>query len=261
MERQMSFSDSLRLDGRRALVTGASRGIGRAIAEAFADAGADVALAARTVPDLETVAASIKARGRRAVVLPLDVRDVAAVEGAVAKAGEALGGLDILVNNAGVYFHTSVDDLTPDQFQLVLDVNLRAAVFAMQAARPLMRAGGGGVVINISSVAGLMGTMGSFAYSASKWAVRGMTKSAAKELGRRNVRVNSVHPGYIDTEMLAQTSVFTEDDDRTRRVLRQVPLRRIAEPAEVGRVVLFLASDASSYCTGQEFTVDGGMFG
>jgi len=257
----MSFSDSLRLDGRRALVTGASRGIGRAIAEAFADAGADVALAARTVPDLETVAASIKARGRRAVVLPLDVRDVAAVEGAVAKAGEALGGLDILVNNAGVYFHTSVDDLTPDQFQLVLDVNLRAAVFAMQAARPLMRAGGGGVVINISSVAGLMGTMGSFAYSASKWAVRGMTKSAAKELGRRNVRVNSVHPGYIDTEMLAQTSVFTEDDDRTRRVLRQVPLRRIAEPAEVGRVVLFLASDASSYCTGQEFTVDGGMFG
>ena len=105
-----------------------------------------------------------------------------------------------------------------------------------------------------------MGTFGSFAYSASKWAVRGMTKSAAKELGRRGVRVNSVHPGYIDTDMLSQVHDFHDDSDRTNKFLQVVPLGRVAAPEEVGNVVVFLASDESSYCTGQEFTVDGGIF-
>ena len=177
----MSLSDSLRLDGRCALVTGASRGIGRAIAEAFAEAGAEVALAARTVPDLETVAAAVGARAGRAVVLPLDVRDVAAVEGAVVRAAEALGGLDILVNNAGVYFHATVDEFTPEQFQRVLDVNLRAAVFAMQAARPLMRERGGGVIVNISSIAAKKG--GPNVYGASKAALESFHPQRRPRLG------------------------------------------------------------------------------
>ena len=249
----MSLSDSLRLDGRRALVTGASRGIGRAIAEAFADAGADVALAARTVSDLETVAAAIEARGRRAVVLPLDVRDVAAVEGAVAKAGDTLGGLDILVNNAGVYFHTTVDDLTPDQFQLVLDVNLRAAVFAMQAARPLMRACGGGVVINISSVAADKGSPN--VYGASKAALESFTRSADRDWATDNIRCVAIAPGMIDTDMEAE---FLADPARIDPIIATTARRRVAQPDEVAAAAVYLASPAADFVSGTVLDVDGG---
>ena len=245
--------DSFRLDGRRALVTGASRGIGRAIAEAFADAGADVALAARTVADLETVASAVEARGRRAVVLPLDVRDVAAIEESVVKADEALGGLDILVNNAGVYFHTTVDDLTPDQFQLVLDVNLRAAVFAMQAARPLMRVSGGGVVINISSVAADKGSPN--VYGASKAALESFTRSADRDWATDNIRCVAIAPGMIDTEMEAE---FLADPARIDPIIATTARRRVAQPAEVAAATVFLASQAADFVSGTVLDVDGG---
>ena len=149
---------------------------------------------------------------------------------------------------------TSVGD-----FQKIMDINALGVFLGMQKVGTIMAKQGSGSIINISSVAGLMGTFGSFAYSASKWAVRGMTKSAAKELGRRGVRVNSVHPGYIDTDMLSQVHDFHDDSDRTNKLLQVVPLGRVAAPEEVGNVVVFLASDESSYCTGQEFTVDGGI--
>ena len=253
MVRQMSLSEGFRLDGRRALVTGASRGIGRAIAEAFAEAGADVALAARTVPDLESVAAAVEGHGRRAVVLPLDVRDVLAIEEAVAKGAEALGGLDILVNNAGVYFHTTVDELTPDQFQLVLDVNLRAVVFAMQAARPHMRAGGGGVVINISSVAAEKGAPN--VYGPSKAALESFTRGADRDWALDNIRCVAIAPGMIDTEMEAE---FLSDPARIDPVIATTARRRVAQPSEVAAVAVFLASQAADFISGAVLNVDGG---
>ena len=253
MVRQMSLFEGFRLDGRRALVTGASRGIGRAIAEAFAEAGADVALAARTVPDLETVAAAVEAHGRRAVVLPLDVRDVAAVEEAVAKGAEALGGLDILVNNAGVYFHATVEELTPDQFQLVLDVNLRAVVFAMQAARPFMRARGGGVVINISSVAAEKGAPN--VYGASKAALESFTRGADRDWAEDNIRCVAIAPGMIDTDMEAE---FLADPARIDPVIATTARRRVAQPGEVAAAAVFLASQAADFISGAVLNVDGG---
>lgn len=244
------------LDGRVAIITGGARGQGAVEGQLFADEGATVVLTDVLDDEGGRTAAEVGCE-----YLHHDVASEADWDGVVADVVGRHGRIDVLVNNAGIFQGAGLMNTSAADFDRMLAINARGVFLGMQKVGAAMADAETGSIVNISSVAGLMGTMGSFAYSASKWAVRGMTKSAAKELGRRNVRVNSVHPGYIDTEMLAQTSVFTEDDDRTRRVLRQVPLRRIAEPAEVGRVVLFLASDASSYCTGQEFTVDGGMFG
>lgn len=244
------------LEGRVAIITGGARGQGAVEGQLFADEGATVVLTDVLDEEGERTAGEIGCE-----YLHHDVASEADWNAAVADVMSRHGRIDVLVNNAGIFQGAGLMNTSAADFDRMLAINARGVFLGMQQVGEVMAEAETGSIVNISSVAGLMGTMGSFAYSASKWAVRGMTKSAAKELGRRNVRVNSVHPGFIDTEMLTQTSVFNEDDDRTRRVLRQVPLRRIAEPAEVGRVVLFLASDASSYCTGQEFTVDGGMWG
>lgn len=244
------------LDGQVAIITGGARGQGAVEGQLFADEGATVVLTDVLDEEGERTAGEIGCE-----YLRHDVAQEAEWDAVVADVMDRHGQIDVLVNNAGIFQGAGLMNTSVADYDRMLAINARGVFLGMQKVGTVMAEAETGSIINISSVAGLMGTLGSFAYSASKWAVRGMTKSAAKELGRRGVRVNSVHPGYIDTEMLAQTSVFNEDDDRTRRVLRQVPLRRIAEPAEVGRVVLFLASDASSYCTGQEFTVDGGMWG
>lgn len=244
------------LDGQVAIITGGARGQGAVEGQLFADEGATVVLTDVLDEEGERTAGEIGCE-----YLHHDVAQEAEWDAVVADVMDRHGQIDVLVNNAGIFQGAGLMNTSVADYDRMLAINARGVFLGMQKVGTVMAEAETGSIINISSVAGLMGTLGSFAYSASKWAVRGMTKSAAKELGRRGVRVNSVHPGYIDTEMLAQTSVFNEDDDRTRRVLRQVPLRRIAEPAEVGRVVLFLASDASSYCTGQEFTVDGGMWG
>ncbi|WP_419855679.1 SDR family NAD(P)-dependent oxidoreductase [Candidatus Poriferisodalis sp.] len=244
------------LDGRVAIITGGARGQGAIEGQLFADEGATVVLTDVLDDEGERTAGELGCD-----YLHHDVADEAAWDSVVADVIARHGRIDVLVNNAGIFQGAGLMKTSSADFDRMLAINARGVFLGMQKVGTAMAEAESGSIINISSVAGLMGTAGSFAYSASKWAVRGMTKSAAKELGRRGVRVNSVHPGYIDTEMLAQTNVFTEDSDRTRRILRAVPLGRVAEPAEVGRVVLFLASDASSYCTGQEFTVDGGMFG
>lgn len=244
------------LDGRVAIITGGARGQGAIEGELFADEGATVVLTDVLDDEGERTAGELGCD-----YLHHDVADEAGWDSVVADVLARHGRIDVLVNNAGIFQGAGLMKTSTADFDRMLAINARGVFLGMQKVGTAMAEAESGSIINISSVAGLMGTAGSFAYSASKWAVRGMTKSAAKELGRRSVRVNSVHPGYIDTEMLAQTNVFTEDSDRTRRILRAVPLGRVAEPAEVGRVVLFLASDASSYCTGQEFTVDGGMFG
>ncbi|WP_423918043.1 SDR family NAD(P)-dependent oxidoreductase [Candidatus Poriferisodalis sp.] len=244
------------LDGRVAIITGGARGQGAVEGQLFADEGATVVLTDVLDEEGERTAGEVGCE-----YLHQDVASEADWDAVVADVVNRHGRIDVLVNNAGIFQDTGLMNTTAEDYHRMMSINALGPFLGMQKVGSVMAEAESGSIINISSVAGLMGTLGGFAYGASKWAVRGMTKSAAKELGRRNVRVNSVHPGYIDTEMLTQTSVFNEDPDRTRRVLRNVPLGRIAEPAEVGRVVLFLASDASSYCTGQEFTVDGGMFG
>ncbi len=251
----MTGSETFRLDGRLALVTGASRGIGRAIAEAFAEAGADVALAARTMPDLASTAAAVEARGRRAIVVPVDVRDVAALEAAVDRAAADLGGLDVLVNNAGVYFHTPVDDLTPDQFASVLDVNLRAPIFAAQAARPHMRARGGGVVVNITSISAVKGMPN--VYGPGKAALESFTRSADRDWASDNIRCVAIAPGMIDTDMEAEVLA---DASRIDPVLETTARGRVAEPAEVAAAVVYLASETADFISGTVITFDGGRY-
>lgn len=231
-----------RLDGKVALITGGARGQGAVEAHLFAAEGAMVLATDVGEPtELETGDAI---RFRRHDVSAPD--DWAA---AVAEAVETWGRLDILVNNAGIYTVNRIEDETLDRFRRILDVNLLGTFLGIQAALPVMRAAGGGSIVNVSSLAGMKGIPGHAAYGASKWAVRGLTRTAAAELGRFGIRVNSVHPGPIRTSMLPE-------GDESR--FAQMPLRRTGGPEEVARLVLFLASDEASYITGAEHLVDGG---
>jgi 3alpha(or 20beta)-hydroxysteroid dehydrogenase len=162
------------------------------------------------------------------------------------------GRLDVLVNNAGIFRRGKLVDVSLDDWRLVMDVNCNGVFYGLKTAAGAMIPQGSGSIVNISSVAGLQGAGGAFAYGASKWAVRGMTRTAAQELARHGIRVNSVHPGLIGTEMLDQVG------DQNRMV-RGVPMRRVATADEVAQLVLFLASDESSYVTGTEHRIDGGM--
>jgi 3alpha(or 20beta)-hydroxysteroid dehydrogenase len=168
----------------------------------------------------------------------------------------ARGRLDVLVNNAGIFSYARMIETSVDDFTRLFDVNQLGVFLGMRSVAPTMIEAGTGSIVNISSVAGMVGMPNGIGYAASKWAVRGMTKAAALELGRYGVRVNSVHPGIIDTELLYQNPVMRRED--MSPVLRTVPLRRMAEPSEVASLTLFLASDEASYCTGAEFVVDGG---
>ena len=164
-----------------------------------------------------------------------------------------------MVNNAGILRHNQLVNETLEQWQQVIPVNQTGVFLGMRAAaKAMIAAGNGGSIINISSLAGLRGTPGSLSYGASKWAVRGMTKVAARELGRYGIRVNSIHPGLIATDMTADFPEFSDDERRAER-LRSTPLGRIGTSTDVANIALFLASEASSYCTGQGFVVDGGV--
>ncbi len=244
------------LEGKICVITGGARGQGAVEGRLFSEQGATVVLT-----DILDEAGEETAGQLGCEYLHHDVASEGGWDQVVSDVMERHGRIDVLVNNAGIFQGAGLFSTSADDFRRMMDINALGVFLGMQKVGATMADQESGSIVNISSVAGLVGTAGSFAYSASKWAVRGMTKSAAKELGRRGVRVNSVHPGYIDTDMLAQVHDFHDEGDRTRRMLRAVPLGRVAEPEEVGRVVLFLASDESSYCTGQEFTVDGGMHG
>jgi len=239
------------LTGRAALVTGASRGIGREIAKALAGAGAKVACVATNEELLNSLVAEI---GNGSLAIRCDVSKPAEIEATVEKAAAALGGLDILVNNAGVTRDNLLLRLKEEDWDAVLDTNLKGPFLFIKAAGRYLLRSKAGRVINISSVSGVLGNAGQANYSASKGGLISLTKTAARELGSRGVCVNAVAPGFIATDMAAKV-----DPKVVEGVTAGLPLRRIGEAREVAGAVLFLASDLAAYVTGQVLGVDGGM--
>ncbi len=245
-------ADRTRLDGRVALVSGAARGQGEAEARLLVERGARVVLGDVLVDEGRAVAGSLADAAR---FVSLDVAEPGQWASAVAATLAAFGRLDVLVNNAGVVRAGMIESVPVDDFMEAVRVNQLGCFLGMQAVVPTMKAQGSGSIVNVSSIAGLQGVAGAVPYVATKWAIRGMTKTAAIELGHDGIRVNSVHPGVIDTLM---TNDPQFDDVDKQAVFDAFPIPRIGAPEEVAEVVAFLASDASSYCTGAEFVVDGG---
>ncbi len=244
------------LEGRKALVTGASRGIGQALAVALAGAGADVAITARNASSLGETGAAIEALGRRVVSLAHDVRDVAGSRTVVERVAEELGGLDILVNNAGYEEVTPSLDIEEDVWDRVVDTNLKGAFFVAQAAARRMQAGGrGGAIINLASLTSYVGVPTAVPYGSSKAGILGMTQALATEWAGLGIRVNAVAPGYFRTAM---TDVFYRNDAWQTSMLAKIPLGRFGALDDLAGAVIFLVSDASAYVTGQCIPVDGG---
>ena len=243
---------SFRLDGKRALVTGAGRGIGAAAATLFAQAGAEVVLCARTASEVEALAGDIRAAGFKAAAFALDVTDIAVMRREV----EARGPFDVLLNNAGTNRVRAITEVTEEDYDAVLDLNLKAALFVAQAvARGLLEAKRPGSIVNVSSQMGLTGAGGRSLYSASKFALEGLTKCMAIDLAPHGIRVNTVCPTWIETAM----TVPSLDDPQTRKwVLGKIKLGRLGRMEELSGALLLLASDASTLITGSSLVVDGG---
>jgi 3alpha(or 20beta)-hydroxysteroid dehydrogenase len=244
--------DRTRLDGRVVLISGGARGQGEAEARLLVARGARVVLGDVLVDDGRRVADEL---GTDARFVPLDVGEPSQWAGAVAATLEAFGTLDVLVNNAGIVRAGAIESVAVEDYMEAVRVNQLGCFLGMQSVVPTMRAQGRGSIVNVSSIAGLQGVAGAVPYVATKWAIRGMTKTAAIELGHDGIRVNSVHPGVIDT-LMTNNPQFADVDKQA--VFDAFPIPRIGTPEEVAEVIAFLASDASSYCTGAEFIVDGG---
>ncbi|MFC1956213.1 SDR family NAD(P)-dependent oxidoreductase [Chloroflexota bacterium] len=252
------MSDStFSLTGKRAIVTGGKRGIGRAIALAFAKAGADVAICSRTIEDneLQSVAEEIQKLGQRSLALQTDVSRKTDVDNLVRRVADEFGGIDILVNNAGVAFYTPLMDTPQHDWDKVIDINLKGCFFCSQAVGKIMMAQRRGSIINISSSLGMQPLKNSGAYSITKTGINMLTRALALELGSYNIRANAIAPGLIQTEM---TRKLWSDKATLRQREAATPLGRIGEVNDIIGVVLLLASDASSYITGQVILVDGG---
>jgi 3alpha(or 20beta)-hydroxysteroid dehydrogenase len=242
-----------RLEGKVALITGAARGQGEAEARRFVAEGARVVLGDVLEEEGRRVAASL---GERAAWAHHDVSSEASWADFVETATRRFGRVDVLVNNAGILGIAPIASITLEQYLRVVNVNQVGCLLGMRAVIPAMTAVGGGSIVNIASTAGLEGVPGLVAYVSSKFAIRGMTKTAALELGRVGIRVNAICPGGIDTAM-GRGDDFANVD--TKNVMASLPLARIGQPEEVASLAAFLASDESSYCTGADFVVDGGM--
>ncbi len=244
-----------RLDGKVALITGGARGMGKSHVRHFVAEGAKVVFGDVLDEQGQEVAGKL---GDSVRYLHHDVTSEEDWAAAVRTAVSAFGKLDVLVNNAGVLVFAPISEMRLADFRRVLEVNAVGCWLGMKSVIGPMKLAGGGSIVNISSIEGLTGAADCSAYAASKFAVRGMTKAAAQELGRSGIRVNSVHPGGILTRMVLDTAQ-TMDPERGERYLKALPLGRFGESIEVSRLVAFLASDESSYCTGSEFIADGGI--
>jgi len=242
------------LEGKIALVTGAARGIGQAIALKLASEGADMALCDVQADWLAETAGKVAALGRRAECIAVDVSKAVQVQAAVEQAEKTFGRIDILVNNAGITRDTFLVRMSEEDWDQVLDINLKGAfLFTKAAARGMMKQRRGAIV-NVASVIGLIGNAGQCNYSASKAGLIALTKSVARELASRGVRANAVAPGFIQTRMTDQLG-----EEIRKKMLEAIPLGRFGQPEDVANVVMFLASDASAYVTGQVLTICGGM--
>jgi NAD(P)-dependent dehydrogenase (short-subunit alcohol dehydrogenase family) len=242
------------LEGKVAIITGASRGIGAAAARRFAEAGASVVLAARTAKDIENVAEEIEASGGRALAVATDVTDERQVEELVKRAVATYGRLDLAFNNAGAgHMPQPLADITVDDFVLSIKVNLIGVFIAMKFEIPAMVEAGGGAIVNMSSSAGLQGAPGLGDYAAAKHGVVGLTKSAALDYGRHNVRVNAIAPGPIVNEQMAQLP-----EEARRQIAQYVPLGRLGNPDQVAGTVAWLCSEEASFISGAVLSVDGG---
>lgn len=246
---------SLSLEGKTALVTGGSRGIGRAIALQLAEYGADVAITfASSVDAANEVKEEIEAKGRKGKAIQADAVNLEKAEGVIEEITADWDKLDILVNNAGITRDNLILRMNEEQWDQVIDTNLKSVFnYSKAVAKPMMR-NRGGSIINISSVVGISGNAGQSNYAASKAGIIGFTKSYAKELASRNIRANVVAPGYITTEMTEDLNEKVLDS-----IKEETPLNRPGDAAEVAATVVFLASDLSSYITGETIRVDGGM--
>jgi NAD(P)-dependent dehydrogenase (short-subunit alcohol dehydrogenase family) len=253
-EEGMPILDLMRLDGRIALVTGASHGIGEGMARGFAEAGADVALAARSTDDLERVAASIRALGRRALVVPTDVADLDAVQRMVDRTIDEFGAIDILANVAGVGHRKNILDCTPADWDYVLNIQLRAVYFASQAVARVMLRQGRGKIVNIASMTSYRGYSGLSLYGLAKAAVLQLTKTMAVEWADHNVQVNAIAPGWIVTPLLDGMA-----ETRKQWVLDHTPQHRMGSPEDIAALAVYLASPAADFVTGQTYVIDGGF--
>ena len=248
-------SDIHSLEGKIALVTGGGRGIGKAIALDLADAGADVVITySRSADAAEEVVSQIKAKGRKSKAIQADAIDFKQAEEVISEIQKEFSGLDILVNNAGITRDTLIMRMSEEQWDDVIRTNLKSVFnYSKAAIRPMMK-NRSGSIINIGSVVGISGNAGQTNYAASKAGIIGFSKSLAKEVASRNIRVNVVAPGYITTEMTGEL-----DEKVLKSIEEAIPLKRAGEPSEISGSVRFLASDASSYITGIVLSVDGGM--
>ncbi|WP_059170900.1 SDR family NAD(P)-dependent oxidoreductase [Bacillus sp. FJAT-27445] len=251
------YLPSFRLDGKKAIVTGAGRGIGRALASALAEAGADVAVLSRTVTDLEETAALIHSHGRQSLIIPTDVTKREDALRAVGHVKEEWGKIDILINNAGMNIRSKALDVTDEEWERIMDTNLKSAfMMAQETGKVMKEQDTGGRIISVASVAGHVALRTGVVYAASKAALIQMTKVLALEWGQYNINVNAIGPWYFKTPL---TEKLLADPGYVKDILDVTPLKRIGELPELTGPAVFLASDAGSYVHGQTLFVDGGM--
>lgn len=248
-----------RLAGKVAFITGAGTGIGRACAELFASEGARVALAGRRREPLDATAAAITAAGGQALVVPCDVSQAAEVEQAIAATVERFARLNVLVNNAGAAYAGTVESTSEQEFERLMNANLKSVFLASRAALAELRKAGGGSIVNIGSYLGLVGIRNRAVYCAAKGAVTLLTKAMSLDHAHEKIRVNCICPNAVETEMFTRTMArYPDPEAERRRRIEQIPLGRIGTPEDVAQLAIFLASDESSWMTGAAIPLDGG---